>query len=93
MALLRYVLSDFSRFVDTENKSVDTRIVILCQLKLDTLARLISNLGYQYVLQDNNCIICKIRDMKLCFITIPNLIIIYILLLYNVSKLNLVFNI
>ena len=40
MVLFQYVLSDFTRFVDPENVSVDARVVILCQLELNILARL-----------------------------------------------------
>ena len=85
MKLFQYVSSDFTRFVDPENIIVDTKIVIPCQLQLHSA--LISILRYKYVFLDDNCMICE------AFITIPNLITIYKLCLYNVSKLNLGFNI
>ena len=49
MVLFQYVLRDLTRFVDPENKGVDTRIRILCQLELAILARLHFNLGYQLI--------------------------------------------
>ena len=40
MVLLQYISSDLTRFVYPENIVVDTRIVIICLLELDILARL-----------------------------------------------------
>ena len=88
MIFFQFVLSDLTRFVYPENIGGDTRIVILCLLELDIFARL----NYQlkainiYVFLDNNYIIYKIRNMKLFYITVPNLVTIYCLFLYNDSK-------
>ena len=46
MVLFQYVLSDLTRFVHQENIGVDTRIVIICLLELDILARLNFQLKY-----------------------------------------------
>ena len=35
LVLLRYILSDFTQFVDPENIGVNTGIMIICQLELD----------------------------------------------------------
>ena len=86
--MFQYVLSDLTRFVDPENIGVDTRIRILCRLELAVLARLLFNLGYQYVFLNNNCIINKIRDTKLSFITMPNITSLLYIFLYNVNKYN-----
>ena len=73
MVLFQYVFIDFTRFVDPENIGGDTRMVIPGKLELDLLARLNVNLGDHYVFPDNNCVINKIRDMELSFITMPNI--------------------
>ena len=67
------------RFFDPENLGVDTRIVILCQLRISILRLLL----------DDNCIIKYQRHIT---ITCPLYHDIF-LCSYNVSKYNLVFRI